>query len=299
MFHGFGGCPQQFFELGQRVAEYGFDVLLPLLPGHGLLAGQTGQDDLSLLPGAKASESRYAELALRMNEIMARSPGTRVIVGFSLGGAISLNANLQANGLYDRQLLLSPMLAIRGGAVIEGLTEFFGKIPGIRNIIVKPSAFRKECKDWQTAGRAGFCDYRLRHAVPLIDLEEQNGELYRQVTLATPIQIVGAGDERYISNNQLVSLTEQQRQNGPISLCFMPDDVPHEMLSAYENVGREMYWLVDLLNNAVAFIVDGEFFPSANNLDQDPGVSPKCLISSAHPAAITAPRADQSLRWPA
>jgi hypothetical protein len=135
--------------------------------------------------------------------------------------------------------------------------------------------------------------------VPLIDLEEQNGELYRQVTLATPIQIVGAGDERYISNNQLVSLTEQQRQNGPISLCFMPDDVPHEMLSAYENVGREMYWLVDLLNNAVAFIVDGEFFPSANNLDQDPGVSPKCLISSAHPAAITAPRADQSLRWPA
>jgi alpha-beta hydrolase superfamily lysophospholipase len=220
-----------------------------------------------------------------MNEIMARSPSTRVIVGFSLGGAISLNANLQANGLYDRQLLLSPMLAIRGGTVVEGLTEFFGKIPGIRNIIVKPSAFRKECKDWQTAGRAGFCDYRLRHAVPLIDLEDQNQELYRQVTLTTPIQIVGAGDERYISNDQLVSLTEQQRQNGPISLCFMPDDVPHEMLSVYENVGTDMYWLADLLDNAVAFIVDGEFFPTSMNPDHDPDASPGCRITSP-PAAV-------------
>jgi hypothetical protein len=271
--------------LGQRVAEQGFDVLLPLLPGHGVLSIQTGKDDLSLLPGAKASEFQYTELAVRMNEIMARSPGTRVIVGFSLGGAISLNANLQATELYDRQLLLSPMLAIRGGAMVEGLTKFFGKIPGIRNIIVKPSAFRKECKDWQTAGRAGFCDYRLRHAVSLIDLEDQNQELYRQVTLAMPIQIVGAGDERYISNDQLVSLTEQQRQNGPISLCFMPDDVPHEMLSTYENVGRDMYWLNGLLDNAVAFIVDGEFFPTSMNSDHEPDASPGCRITSP-PAAV-------------
>jgi pimeloyl-ACP methyl ester carboxylesterase len=299
MFHGFGGCPQQFFELAQRVSERGFDVVLPLLPGHGVLSSQTEQDELSFLPGTKTSEFGYAELARRINEIMALSPGTRVIVGFSLGGAISLNANLRAAELYDRQLLLSPMLAIRGGAVVEGLTEFFGRMPGIRNIIVKPSAFRKECKSWRTAGRAGFCDYRLRHVVPLIDLEEQNRDLNRQVTLTTLIQIVGAGDERYISNDQLVSFTEQQRQNGPISLCFMPDDVPHEMLSTYENVGRDMYWLAELLDDAVTFIGDGQFFPSEKNPEQNSGAVPSCRVSSPPTARIKGRGSDQDLRWPA
>ena len=36
MLHGFGGCPQQFFDLAQHIASQGFDVLLPLLPGQGV-----------------------------------------------------------------------------------------------------------------------------------------------------------------------------------------------------------------------------------------------------------------------
>lgn len=299
MFHGFSGCPQQFFELGERVAEQGFDVLLPVLPGHGVLSAQDDTDNLSLLPGAQHSEYGYAELARRMNGIMARSPGTRVIVGFSLGGAISLNASLRASELYDRQLLLSPMLAIWGGPFVEGLAEILGRIPGLRNIIVKPSAIREKCRGWQSSGRAGFCDYRYRHVVPLLELEDQNRDIYGRVTLTNPIQIVGAGDEHYISNDQLVSLTERQKQNGPISLCIMPDDVAHEMLSSYENVGREMYWLNDLLNDAVAFIVDAEFFPSAKNPDQDADTGPRCRISSTPTQGITSQRAGEGQRWPA
>ena len=120
MIHGFSGCPQQFFELGKRIADRGFDVLLPVLPGHGVLPARNNEEDLSRLPGEPHSETGYAELAERMNEIMATSPGTRVMVGFSLGGAIGLNANLQAPNLYDRHLLLSPMLEIWGGAFVEG-----------------------------------------------------------------------------------------------------------------------------------------------------------------------------------
>lgn len=286
MLHGFSGCPQQFFELGERIANRGFDVLLPVLPGHGLLPTQDNEDDLSRLPGEPYSEIGYAKLAERMNGIMATSPGTRVIVGFSLGGAIGLNANLQAPHLYDRQLLLSPMLAIWGGAFVEGLAELIGRIPGIRNIRVKPASFREECRDWQVAGRAGFCDYRYRHVLPLLVLEDQNRELNRQIILKKPIQVVGAGDERYISNDQLVSLAERQSRNGPISLCFMPDDVAHEMLSPYENSGKEMYWLADLLDDAVAFIADGKFFPSLSHPDQDSDASPRCRINSASAVEI-------------
>jgi esterase/lipase len=261
MFHGFGGCPQQFLELGNRVSAEGFDVLLPLLPGHGVVP-KDGKDDLSRLPTSKDWDTRYAGLAQRMNEIMTRSPGTKVIVGFSLGGAISLNANMQAETLYDRQLLLSPMLAIRGGAFVEGLAGFMGRVPGIRNIVVKPAARREECRAWQAAGRAGFCDYQLKHVVALLNLQDLNDALYEQESLITPVQIVAAGDENYISNDTIVSFTERQRANGPVSLCFMPADVPHEMLSVYENAGREMYWLDDLLTDAVLFIAGKDFFPA-------------------------------------
>jgi alpha-beta hydrolase superfamily lysophospholipase len=35
LFHGFSACPQQYDVLGPLIAAEGFDVLLPLTPGHG------------------------------------------------------------------------------------------------------------------------------------------------------------------------------------------------------------------------------------------------------------------------
>jgi pimeloyl-ACP methyl ester carboxylesterase len=279
MIHGFGGCPQQLTQLGAMVAARGFDVLLPLLPGHGVLPTPEGDDDLSRLPTAKDGASRYTGLARRMNEIMAKSPGEKIIVGFSLGGAMSLNANLQQRELYDRQLLLSPMFAIRGGAFVEGLARFLGRIPAIKNKIVKPAKAREACDGWQAAGRAGFCDYRLKHAVALLDLEKLNRDWYRQQPFKEPVQIVAAGDEDYVSNDEIVSFVEQHQSVGPISLCFMPDDVPHEMLSPYENAGTEMVWLQGLLDNAILFITESRNFPVIT--DPDRVERPDCVQSAA------------------
>jgi alpha-beta hydrolase superfamily lysophospholipase len=278
MFHGFGGCPQQFIELGRLVAAQGFDVLLPLLPGHGAVPGLDGKEDLSRLPAADDGETRYAEHARRINEIMARSPGTRVIVGFSLGGAISFSANMQAPALYDRHLMLSPMFAIRGGAFVEGLAGFLGRVPGVRSIVVKPASKRQECRDWESAGRAGFCDYQLRHVVALLQLEETNRRIYRESGFSTPVQIVAAGNEDYVSNEQIVNFVRQQEAKGPISLCFMPADVPHEMLSPYENSGIDMYWLNDLLGNSVSFITGSGFFPEQNAAQETKSDESACRI---------------------
>lgn len=278
MFHGFGGCPQQFFELGRLVSAHGFDVMLPLLPGHGAARQPGGQDDLLRLPTAGDGEARYTGLARRMNEIMALSPDSKVIVGFSLGGAVSFNANMQAPALYDRQLLLSPMFAIRGGAFVEGLAGFFGRLPGVRNIIVKPASKRRECRDWAAAGRAGFCDYRLKHVVALLNLEEMNRQMYRESAFTTPVQIVAAGDEDYVSNGQIETFAERQAENGPISLCFMPADVPHEMLSPYENSDVAMYWLRELLGHSVSFIADSNFFPQRSVAPEDTTDKSECRI---------------------
>jgi len=261
MFHGFGGCPQQFFLLAGRISEQGYDVLMPLQPGHGVLSEPDGHEDLSRLPGAGDPGNRYAEFADRMNRIMALSPGEKVTVGFSLGGAVSLNASLNAPELYDRQLLLSPMLAIRGGNFVEGLAGIAGRTPGIRNIVVKPRDFREMCAGWQAMGRAGFCNYQLRHVVALLRLEKANREMIQAKRPAMPIQLIAAGDEQYVSNDRIEEFATNQSRSGPVSLCFLPDDVPHEMLSPYENKDRAMYWLGDLLSFTTAFIVDGQFVP--------------------------------------
>lgn len=277
MFHGFGSCPQQFLELAPRISAQGFDVLLPLLPGHGAMPTAGGGDDLSDLPSADESSSRYFGFATSMNRIMATSPGEKIMVGFSLGAAISLNAALQATEQYDRLLLLAPMLAIRGGAFVETLAEALGRMPGLDEKIVKPRGFRAECGSWQAAGRAGFCDYRYKHVVALIDLAQINRQLYARQPLSNPIQVVAAGDDNYVSNHRIADYASAQAEFGPISLCYMPPDVPHEMLTPYENMGRDMYWLEPLLMDATAFVVHGRSFPVVQF--DDNGEAARCDLS--------------------
>jgi pimeloyl-ACP methyl ester carboxylesterase len=278
MIHGFGGCPQQFFDLATRVRARGFDVLLPLLPGHGIPPPRDGEDDLSALPADEDQTSHYAELATALNRIMAASPGKRVMVGFSLGGAVGLNAVLQAPELYDRLLLLGPLLAVRGGTIVEGLAEGLGRTPGLRDLVVKPRGAREACRAWQAQGRAGFCDYRYKHVVALIDLVQINRGLYAQQPPMRPTQIVAAGDEDYVSNSRIAEYAQQQRAYGAVSLCYMPDDVPHEMLSPYENQGRDMYWLDGLLAGATRFIVAGKNFPQAVAGESDD--RPACMLQA-------------------
>jgi len=268
MFHGFSGCPQQYFTLAAQVAAHGYDVLLPLHPGHGMKLDSNGDDVLSRLPKSNDGQNGYGEFAVRMNDIMARSPGEKIVVGFSLGGAIALNASLNAPNLYDRQLLLSPMLAIRGGAFVEGLIATLGKAPGLRNMVVKPMGTRNLCEKWYATGRAGFCDYRLKDVIALLEIEDINDTFYEEHPPTLPIQIIIAGDEKFVSNPRIEKLVEQQRKHGPISLCSLPEDVPHEMLSPYENRERHMHWLDGLLLGAVGFIVEGKFLASEPNDEQ-------------------------------
>ncbi len=279
MFHGLSGCPQQYFALAARVAAHGYDVLLPLHPGHGLPPDENGKDDISRLPQADDEQNDYAEFAVRMNDIMAQSPGEKIIVGFSLGGAISLNASLNAPGLYDRQLLFSPMFSIRGGAFIEGLVAVLGRTPGVRNLVVKPGGARKICAGWQAAGRAGFCEYQLKDAISLLQIEDINDALYAEQPPTMPIQVITAGDEKYVSNPRIAELVEIQREYGPVSMCTLPDDVPHEMLSPYENRERQMYWLGGLLAGAIEFIVDGQFFAVEAEEDGLQTSTPACRLN--------------------
>ena len=258
LLHGFGGCPQQFNALAPLLAAAGFDVLVPRLPGHGHALLADGSEDLTAVPTGRDWETRYGDFVVSMNDIMAASPGLRVLVGFSLGGALAVNAVLRAPDLYDRLLLLTPLLGIRGGPTVEWLAGTLGGVPGIRNIIVKPAGMHQECVGWSANGRAGFCDYQLRHVAALARLVRQNLAGYSATPLTVPIQIVAAGDERYVSNDRITAFARQQAPGGHVALQVMPAGVPHEMLTPYENGDREMFWLDALLQASVRYVADGD-----------------------------------------
>lgn len=129
LFHGFTACPQQYFEWGRALADKGFDVLLPLLPGHGLVpetvpnpaGGTMKRDIVEFLPRVEdtmpnphnPASSKYAALAERMNRIAsAANGGLRMVGGISVGGAVATHAVNLAPKLYDKALILSPFYSV-------------------------------------------------------------------------------------------------------------------------------------------------------------------------------------------
>ena len=94
-FHGFTACPQQYFAIGERLSAMGYDVFLPLSPGHGRepFDGAKGdQDNFKDLPSTAHAEEyvaveqdnqRLAEFVQKMNAIASLHPGPRYLAGLS------------------------------------------------------------------------------------------------------------------------------------------------------------------------------------------------------------------------
>jgi dienelactone hydrolase len=254
--HGFGGCPQQFEHLAPRLAVAGFDVLMPRLPGHGRPPGPGGAEDLDGLPTAADWQQRYDGFVATVGELLVRSPGERVLMGFSAGGALALRALARAPVPHDRLILLAPMIGIRGGAAVEALAWQLGRAPGIADLDVKHFGPRAQCEAWQAAGRGGFCGYEVEHAAGLVGLARAVRADWEARPLPVPTWVWLAGDEHYVSNPAARRFVLRQQELGAaIEVATLPA-VPHEMLTAFENVGQEMDWLDDL-EQAVAAAVAG------------------------------------------
>ena len=80
VLHGFTGNPQSLRPLAQAVADAGFAVELPLLPGHG-----TAVEDM--IPTRFADWSEAAEAAYRA---LAERSASTAVVGLSMGGTLAL-----------------------------------------------------------------------------------------------------------------------------------------------------------------------------------------------------------------
>ncbi|MDP9464110.1 MAG: alpha/beta fold hydrolase [Actinomycetota bacterium] len=133
VLHGFTGNPSSMRGVAEALAENGFHVEMPLLPGHGTVV-----DDL--LPTrwadwAGEAEAAYQRLRQRATQI--------VVVGLSMGGALTLRVGADHPDIAGL-VCINPLTQPQPPEIIEMLRGMADSgtavLPGIGSDIADPDA---------------------------------------------------------------------------------------------------------------------------------------------------------------
>ena len=131
--HGFTGSPASMTPWGRALADRGFTVRVPRLPGHG-----THWRDLNRV----GWDDWYAELDSSLSELRAACDHVAVC-GLSMGGALALRLGELRPDDVDALVLVNPAIAMRNWQlrlVLPALKHVIPSMPGIGNDIKKPGA---------------------------------------------------------------------------------------------------------------------------------------------------------------
>jgi carboxylesterase len=113
-FHGFTACPYQFIPMEKALAQAGYNVLIPLMPGH----GQAGDWNRNQPPPLPTNPQLYQQFSLLWLQ-KAQGLGEEVIVGGLSGGStLAAWLALERPQQIDRALFFAPYLS-SGSLVID------------------------------------------------------------------------------------------------------------------------------------------------------------------------------------
>jgi carboxylesterase len=130
--HGFTGSPQSLRPWADRLAEAGYSVELPLLPGHGTTWEEMNrtrwQQWYACVDGA------FAELAARTSTV--------VVAGLSMGGALALRLAEQHGAAVAGVVLVNPAVRVDDPRMkmLPVLRWLVPSLPGIGSDIKAPGA---------------------------------------------------------------------------------------------------------------------------------------------------------------
>jgi pimeloyl-ACP methyl ester carboxylesterase len=283
LFHGYTACPQQFYEWGRLLAEQGYEVFLPLSPGHGRV--RTGSmDDTRALPGL--SPEPYARFVDEMNSLMAQvrvpTGGARVVGGLSVGGALASMAVQRQPSLYDRAFIAAPFYEsgtfwinaaraaseqLRRGE-LRALTESAWREAG-----ELPLGWGEGCEVERRGGRAGICQFQVKHLASVVRFGASALDQVRPQR--TRIQFVGVEADQAAGNGAI--LRAARAYGVGAGLCFYRSPASHSLFSRFDNPTEDKFWLPSLLESATRFVTAGQPF-AIDGASLEPG-APRCRIA--------------------
>jgi carboxylesterase len=130
--HGFTGSPVSMTPWGRHLADLGYTVRVPRLPGHG-----TRWQDMT----GVGWDDWYGELDAALSDLRSRCDRIAVC-GLSMGGALSLRLAQQRPDDVDALVLVNPAVTVNDPrlTLLPVLKHVVPSLPGISNDIKKPGA---------------------------------------------------------------------------------------------------------------------------------------------------------------
>jgi len=217
-FHGFTATPEQFMTIGQAFFAAGYNVLIPLLPGHGI-AGSWDRDNPPPLPEDKQVYQDFGVYWLKIAQLLGKEV---VIGGLSGGSTLAAWLALKYPDKIDRSLLFAPYLA---GS--NTLVDLFVQIFDIY------FEWRTE-KGAVSFGYGGFVMPALR---VFLDMGADILAEAKQVNRAAPMLIVSSDRDRAVDDEEHKELFESVIRYQPRSWYYCFDkvlNVPHNMMTEGE-----------------------------------------------------------------
>ncbi len=250
LFHGYTACPQQYHELAPLLAAQGYNVFVPLLPGHGRpQVTRKGKvtDDTFKLPEEKGIFV-YEGFTWAMGDLLKDEPGEKIAAGLSLGGAMAAHAMLKNPQVFDRGIMMTPLLDVAAPRSL--LLPTVGPLIPHRRI-----GWGEKCENERRLGRAGYCEFDVTHVSAVRNF---GLNVLKQVSqIKKPVQIVGVEKDPAASNS---AMAKAYHRIPDAHACFFEYGTDHSMLSPQDNPGEDMFWLPQLKRQLVRYITTGQYF---------------------------------------
>lgn len=282
LLHGYSACPDQYDVLGPKLAASGYEVLVPLFPGHGAkpLSMNPRKDDVEHVPRVGAG---WGPFVSRLNELGSLFKGERVLIGLSHGSNLALRAIQNQPDLWSKAFLMAPKLANEASFMkfmlsspihvlsINQLSESesMRRDPleyADQKLLSMRSGWRgcAEVDVYPPANRGGFCNFENRHALAMFDFGEtviKSSEALatKGVRISTQVQFVLSEQDKGVCNNATQRVLNALIASGSRAQgCIMPEVVPHSMISIHDSP-YDKPWTKPLFDSAVDFFKQSNF----------------------------------------
>ncbi|MGC1395097.1 MAG: alpha/beta fold hydrolase, partial [Coleofasciculaceae cyanobacterium] len=215
-FHGFTAGCYQFEPLAEALYKLGYNVLIPLIPGHGIAGDWDGKNP----PPLPETVEVYQKFALEWLE-KAKLLGENLIVGgHSSGGTLAAWLAQEYPQEIEKALLFAPYLS-----GINKLVDFL--------VETLPIYFEWFNKD--NPGNFGYNGFSMPALRVFLDLGQQISE--KAKTTTTPMLIVSSESDKATNLKEHQELFEDVVNQQPKSwyYCFDQDfKIPHTMMTKAE-----------------------------------------------------------------
>jgi alpha-beta hydrolase superfamily lysophospholipase len=216
-FHGFTAGSYQFEPLAEALYKIGYNVLIPLVPGHGI-AGNWNKDNPPPLPETAEIYQKFALEWLQKAQPLGES---LILGGYSSGGTLAAWLAQEYPQEIEKTLLFAPYLS---GS--NKLVDF----------LVETLSIYYEWLNKDNPGNFGYDGFSMPALRVFLDLGQQILEKAKTTT-TTPMLIVSSESDQATNYHEHQELFEAAVNHQPKSwyYCFDKElKIPHTMMTKAE-----------------------------------------------------------------